>query len=157
MLFRKIIALAMSSLILVNCASTPDSGEESFCDRNLALCIVGVTAAVTVVTLGILVATNPPPPAWSDERLKRDIEEVDTLPNGLTLYSFRYWNDDRTFVSVMAQDLLEDLRFRHAVIEDERGYYMVDLATLGLGIAGSREEMFEAGRKAAADATQIAD
>lgn len=156
MLFRKMTALAMAGLILVNCASTPGTDDESFCGRNRALCIVGVTAVVTVAALGILIATNPPPPAWSDARLKRDIEEVDTLPNGLKLYSFRYWNDERIFVSVMAQDLMEDARFRDAVIQHESGYYMVDLQALGLDVAGSREELLAAGWKAAAEANPVA-
>ena len=93
--------------------------------------------------------------AFSDERLKRDINYVDTLPNGLQLYSFRYWNDDRTFVSVMAQDLLKDERFRHAVIEDESGYYMVNLSALGLGIVGSPEQFLEAGQKAVAETDPV--
>ena len=157
MLARKFTALALASVILVNCASTP--GEEDFCSRNTALCIIGgvvVVAAVIVVAAGVAYATNPPPPAWSDARLKRDIEQVDTLPNGLKLYSFRYWNDDRIFVSVMAQDLIEDSRFRHAVTQDESGYYTVDLAALGLDVAGSREALLAAGRKAAAVAIPVA-
>ena len=84
----------------------------------------------------------------SDLRLKQDVLPVEALPNGLQLYSFRYWNDDRTFVGVMAQDLLEDERFRHAVSEHKSGYYVVDLAALGLDIAGSREQFFEAGQHA---------
>ena len=87
-------------------------------------------------------------PAPCDLRLKQDVLPVETLPNGLQLYSFRYWNDDRTFVGVMAQDLLEDERFRHAVSEHRSGYYVVDLAALGLDVAGSREEFFEAGQHA---------
>ena len=93
----------------------------------------------------------------SDLRLKRDIRPVETLPNGLQLYSFRYWNDDRTFVSVMAQDLMEDERFGHAVIEDESGYYKVNFAALGLGIEGSREQFREAGRKAIEEAEPAAN
>ena len=79
------------------------------------------------------------------------------LPNGLQLYSFRYWNDDRTFVSVMAQDLLEDERLRHSVIEDESGYYMVDLEVLGLDVIGSRSQFFEAGQRAVAEAEPVAN
>jgi hypothetical protein len=89
-----------------------------------------------------------PAAVTSDLRLKQDVLPVETLPNGLQLYSFRYWNDDRTFVGVMAQDLLEDERFRHAVSEHKSGYYVVDLAALDLDIAGSREQFFEAGQHA---------
>ena len=84
----------------------------------------------------------------SDLRLKQDICPVETLPNGLQLYSFRYWNDDRTFIGVMAQDLLKDERFRHAVSQGKSGYYIVDPAALGLDVVGSREEFFEAGQRA---------
>jgi hypothetical protein len=89
-----------------------------------------------------------PPKPPSDLRLKKDVSPVEMLPNGLQLYAFRYWNDDRIFVGVMAQDLLEDERFRHAVIKDETGYYTVDLGALGLEVVGSREEFFEAGKSA---------
>lgn len=92
---------------------------------------------------------------YSDLRLKQDVRPVETLPNGLQLYSFRYWNDDRTFVSVMAQDLLEDERFSHAVIEDESGYYMVNLGALGLDIVGSRSQFVEAGQNALAKAEPV--
>ena len=92
-----------------------------------------------------------------DRRLKRDISEVGILPNGLKMYAFRYWNDDRTFASVMAQDLLEDERFRHAVIEDESGYYMVNLGALGLDVTGSRSQFFEAGQKAVAEAAPVSN
>ena len=84
----------------------------------------------------------------SDLRLKRDISPVDTLPSGIPLHSFRYWNDDRTFIGVMAQDLLADERFRHAVSTDRSGYHVVDLAALGLGVSGSRAQLLEAGRAA---------
>jgi hypothetical protein len=84
----------------------------------------------------------------SDLRLKQDVCPVEILPNGLQLYSFRYWNDDRTFIGVMAQDLLKDERFRHAVSEGGNGYYAVDLAALGLDVVGSREEFFEASQRA---------
>ena len=95
--------------------------------------------------------TGSPGGFFSDERLKRDIRPVDTLPNRLQLYSFRYWNDGRTFVGVIAQDLLKNERFSHAVIEDETGYYLVDLAALGLGVEGDVEQFLEAGRAAVAE------
>ncbi len=143
MFIRKLTALAVASVMLANCATTP--GEESFCQRNFALCVVGGAVATAVVVFFYFVPATPFP---SDIRLKRDVRPVETLPNGLQLYSFRYWNDDRTFVSVMAQDLLKDARFRHAVTEDESGYYMVNLGALGLSVAGSRSQFHEAGQNA---------
>ncbi len=57
----------------------------------------------------------------------------------------------------MAQDVLENEPFRHAVTQDESGYYMVDFEALGLDVAGSRKEFFAAGRRAAAEAAPVAD
>ena len=148
MLLKKCTALALSGLILANCASA--SREEGFCRRDFAACFIGGVLVAVTVTAFVAAAAYA-----SDERLKRDIRPVDTLPNGLQLYSFRYWNDDRTFVGVVAQDLLADERFRHAVIEDESGYYMVDLAALGLGIEGDAKQFFEAGKRAVAEAEPV--
>jgi hypothetical protein len=52
----------------------------------------------------------------SDRRLKRDIELVRTFPDGLRLYRFRYVTDHRPFMSVVAQELLEDARIALAVL-----------------------------------------
>jgi len=53
--------------------------------------------------------------------------------------------------------LLEDERFRHAVFADESGYYLVNLEALGLDVAGSRSQFFEAGRRALAEAEPVAN
>jgi hypothetical protein len=82
----------------------------------------------------------------SDCRLKTDIELVDVLGNGLRLYAYRYLGDDRLFVGVMAQDLLTDPRFSHAVVERGK-HFAVDYAALGLIVVGS-DEMVEAGTHA---------
>ena len=148
MFIRKLTALAVASLMLASCASAPGPEEESFCDRTRPLCVFGVIAVVAGVIVVMDNVFSDAPEFPSDIRLKRDVRPVETLPNGLQLYSFRYWNDDRTFVSVMAQDLLKDERFRHAVTEDESGYYLVNLGALGLGVAGSRSQFHEAGQSA---------
>jgi hypothetical protein len=154
---RKGTALALASLMLANCATAPS--EKSYCSRNTTLCVIGGVAIAAVVVFALAVATGDKDRIGlaSDVRLKRDVRPVGMLPNGLQLYSFRYWNDDRTFVSVMAQDLLEDERFRHSVIEDESGYYMVDLEAVGLEITGSRSQFFEAGLRAVAEAEPVAN
>lgn len=87
-----------------------------------------------------------------DRRLKRDIRAVDVLPNGLRLYSFRYRNDERTFIGIMAQDLLGSKTFSHAVHIGEGGYYTVDFSALGLEVLGDRESWRDAGCKALAEA-----
>jgi hypothetical protein len=81
----------------------------------------------------------------SERRLKTDIELVDVLENGLRLYAYRYISDERMFVGVMAQDLLADDRFSHAVVERD-GYLAVDYAALGLTVIGA-DEMVEAGER----------
>jgi hypothetical protein len=85
----------------------------------------------------------------SDRRLKRDIKLVDVLDNGLRLYSYRYIGDQRLFVGVMAQDLLADDRFRHAVVERQGGFLAVNYAALGFEVVGG-DEMRDAGNKALA-------
>ena len=68
----------------------------------------------------------------SDRRLKRDVVHVATLSDGVELYSFRYHWSDTVHVGVMAQDLLEDSRYRHAVSTGEDGFYVVDYDQLDL-------------------------
>jgi hypothetical protein len=46
---------------------------------------------------------------------------VDVLDNGVRRYSYRYLSGAQLFVSVMAQDLLADEKFSHAVVK--RGNY----------------------------------
>jgi Chaperone of endosialidase len=72
--------------------------------------------------------------APSDRRLKRDVVHLATLSDGLRLYSFRYLWSDVVHVGVMAQDLLEDPRWRHAVITDADGYYSVDYDQIELAM-----------------------
>ena len=88
-----------------------------------------------------------PKQAPSDRRLKRDIRLRATAENGVRLYSFRYFTDARTFVGVMAQDLLNDPRFASAVETRPSGLMLVDYSRLGLGIA-DMEAMREAGQVA---------
>jgi hypothetical protein len=83
-----------------------------------------------------------------DIRLKRDIEPAG-VANGVRLYSFRYWNDERTYIGPMAQELLADERFRDAVMEDGTGYYLVNLTALGLDSLAEQDDFQQAGQDAA--------
>jgi hypothetical protein len=68
----------------------------------------------------------------SDQRLKRDIHQFTSMPNGIKLYSFKYlWSDD-VYVGVMAQDLLSNAQWKDAVITSNTGYYKVDYSKLGI-------------------------
>lgn len=68
----------------------------------------------------------------SDRRLKRDIAWLGVLPNGINIYMFRYTWSDTAYVGVMAQELLAEPRFRHAVVRQPNGFYAVNYAKLGM-------------------------
>jgi len=69
----------------------------------------------------------------SDVRLKHSINPLTKLDSDIQIYSFKYneGNGD-TFVGVMAQDLLEDDRYKHAVKKMPNDYYGVNYQSLGL-------------------------
>jgi len=68
----------------------------------------------------------------SDRRLKRDVAWLGVLPNGINIYSFRYTWSDTAYVGAMAQELLAEPRFSHAVVRQPNGFYAVNYAKLGL-------------------------
>ena len=68
----------------------------------------------------------------SDIRLKRDIEALGTLSNGLTLYRFKYLWSDTDMVGVMAQEVLNVAP--DAVITGEDGFYRVNYDKLGISM-----------------------
>lgn len=65
---------------------------------------------------------------YSDERLKRDIVFVEER-NGLNVYTFKYLWDDVVRTGVMAQEILKS-KYKDAVHQDRKGYYMVDYSML---------------------------
>lgn len=166
MKFTRPMLVAVLAFSLGGCATIRD-----YCHERTAVCV----AAGVVIVAGVALAannahkssgnsagsstTNSTPPLLggvSDARLKRDIRYVETLGNGLRIYTFRYWNDDRRFSGVLAQDLLADERFRAAVQVAPEGYYVVDFAALGLTVTGDAEQYREAGRRALAGAQGLA-
>jgi hypothetical protein len=62
--------------------------------------------------------------AYSDRRLKEDIERIGTLDSGLPIYRFRYRGTDQIFIGVMADEAAD--KFPDAVSADSLGYLMVD-------------------------------
>lgn len=143
-------------LALSGCASV-----SNYCHERPVVCATAsaVVIAGLVMTLSggddDKVPTNErpglglaPPMLGSDSRLKRDIHHLETLPNGIRLHTFRYWNDSRVFVGVLAQELLQDARYRHAVHQSDKGYYTVDLAALGLRMDGEATQYLEASEAA---------
>jgi hypothetical protein len=161
---RMSISLTASALVLsvslAGCANTGNVGNAGniggWCEDEPFLCIL---VAAGVIGLGIWAVnewdddddSNPSTleSTASDLRLKRDVRDFRTLPNGVKLYTFRYWNDERTFVGVVAQDLLKEERFRHAVSVSDNGYYLVNYRAIGVGIPQADRPLYEqASRKA---------
>jgi hypothetical protein len=70
--------------------------------------------------------------AFSDIRLKTDIEQVGTAANGLPLYTFKYIGGDAVYRGVMAQDVLEV--FPEAVSTMPNGFFAVHYDMLGLSM-----------------------
>ena len=68
----------------------------------------------------------------SDRRLKRSIRLLARLHNGLKIYAFKYLWSDVVYVGVMAQDLLQNPKWKDAVITKVNGFYAVNYAMLGL-------------------------
>ncbi|MCX7191140.1 MAG: tail fiber domain-containing protein [Candidatus Methylopumilus sp.] len=68
----------------------------------------------------------------SDKRLKRSIHLLTRLHNGLKIYTFKYLWSDVVYVGVMAQDLLKNPTWKHAVITKANGFYAVNYEMLGL-------------------------
>jgi hypothetical protein len=64
--------------------------------------------------------------AYSDARLKHNIELIETRADGLKIYAFNYVWSDVAWVGVMAQDLLQQPQFAHAVRLESNGFYSVD-------------------------------
>lgn len=62
----------------------------------------------------------------SDRRLKKDIERVGTLDNGLPTYAFRYHGDDKLYFGVMSDDVREHRP--DAIKQTPDGFDMVDYA-----------------------------
>lgn len=66
---------------------------------------------------------------YSDKRLKTNIM-FSHMVDKLSIYKFSYiWNTKKTYVGVMAQDLL-GTKYEDAVIKDKFGIYMVDYSKL---------------------------
>lgn len=94
-----------------------------------------------IVKLGLAVDLGSPGLLPSDIRLKRDIEFVARLENGLGLYRYRYFWSDIEYVGVMAQEVAEVVP--DAVIHGSDGYLQVDYRRLGLNLM-TREEWLAA-------------
>lgn len=89
--------------------------------------------------ISAVAAVSPLVKKVSDRRLKRNITALRQATNGLKLYSFQYHWSDTVYVGVMAQDLLEQPQFSHAVSKLPEGYYQVDYDSLGIRMSTYEE------------------
>jgi hypothetical protein len=68
--------------------------------------------------------------AYSDARLKHNIELIETRDDELKIYAFNYVWSDVAWVGVIAQDLLQQPQFAHAVKLETNGFYSVDYSKI---------------------------
>lgn len=90
-------------------------------------------------SISAVAAVSPLTKKFSDRRLKRNVTAVRETTNGLKLYSFQYHWSDTVYVGVMAQDLLDQPQFSHAVSKLPEGYYQVDYDSLGIRMSTYEE------------------
>lgn len=147
-MIRSILKVSMVSILALSTANCAMLGP--VCSgKNAPLCLF-IALAVAGVGIGLL---GPEAIIYhhvvvSDERLKTDVQYVETLPNGVKIYAYRYKGDERVFYGAMAQELRKDKRFAHAVTRGKDGYYRVNYAKLGIKVAHG--EMFAKAGEAAA-------
>ncbi len=154
--------LVAASVTLTACApfgpfgsfSGPVGPGSFYCDRNPFFCgMLGVliVAGIYWASAGSSSAVHGMVPGphtiASDKRLKTDIKFAGEMESGLKVYAFRYRGDERYFSGVLAEDLLENPRFAHAVARGEDGYLRVDYSVLGVEMI-LPEVMAEAGQAA---------
>ena len=148
-------AFALAGAMALSACTLTSQSISDYCAQRPAVCvligaaIVGGVVAIARDNDSSNRVVAAPPPAPSDARLKHSVQYVETLENGVRLHAFKYLNDDRYFVGALAQELLQDERFAHAVILGDDGYYRVDHAALGLRMY-NEQAMVKAGQQALA-------
>ncbi len=127
------------------------SGNENgnYCTRNTGVCVAGaiVAGAVIAAIVSNQRDSTHGRPRPSDGRLKEDVKLVKTLDTGVNIYSYRYLGDDRVFLGVIAQEVLEIPQLADAVVTGPDGYYRVDYAKLGIAVP-NEQAMQDAGMAA---------
>jgi len=69
---------------------------------------------------------SSPGSAYSDARLKHNIELIQIRADGLKIYAYNYVWSNIQWVGVIAQDLLQQAQFASAVKLEQNGFYSVD-------------------------------
>lgn len=150
-MFKRLISLCASTALLSACAVFDPNNQYSslsdYCDQNRGICAAGFFLITAGVVGAVIAADNQSSGGSStqsggggggggggnasDIRLKTDIAHVKTLDNGIRLHRYRYLGDERYFVGVLAQEILEMPAYAHAVGKSG-GYLTVNYAQLGL-------------------------
>lgn len=67
----------------------------------------------------------------AEEKIKRNIKKIDTLENGLNIYSFQYQSEPTTYVGFLAHDIAQHEKYKHLVIKMSEGVYTIHYEKLG--------------------------
>ncbi len=67
----------------------------------------------------------------SEYRIKRNIEKITTLEDGLNLYRFQYRSEPNIYVGFMANDLARHQKYKHFVVDMGAGNYTIHYEKLG--------------------------
>lgn len=91
--------------------------------------LFGLGASLGGSFLGSKAGSKAVASLFSDERLKENIEDAG-IENGHKVYKFNYKGDDKQYVGVMAQDVLE--KNPDAVVYDDSGFMKVNYTKIGV-------------------------
>ncbi len=67
----------------------------------------------------------------AEEKIKRNIKKIDTLENGLNIYSFQYKSEPTIYVGFLAHDIAQHGKYKHLVIKMSEGVYAIHYEKLG--------------------------
>ena len=156
-----IVVASVVALFISGCTSAQQAAVRQHCEANPLACAAIAAGVVGGVILVLAEVSDDDDPTYSqqtfqlsDAGLKTVVRRLGVMDNGLRVYSFRYKGDPRVFSGVLAQELLEQPEFAHAVVKGEKGFYQVDYSALGLRLYNVAA-MREASAKALAGATSL--
>lgn len=68
----------------------------------------------------------------SEMRVKNNVKKLETLDNGLSVYSYKFHHDNNTYVGLMADDVARHKQFKRHVIHMGDGLFTIDYEKIGL-------------------------
>lgn len=85
---------------------------------------------------------SSPGSAYSDARLKHNIELIETRSDGLKIYTYCYVWSRIKWVGVIAQDLLQQKQFASAVRLEKNGFYSVDYKQINFELTTADQYLY---------------